>query len=232
MKVSQDTNNKVVKIVNETLEKAKTLWPHKAHLVKPLTVDWEVGGVRTAGLAHIYRDRVSYNSHYINEVDFWDTTVPHEVAHHLQKWFYPSARQAHGPEFRSIMARLGCSTRTCHSMKPEALLEARPFEYECPCCKKTFNLSNILHKRVQSGQRRFCSSSACKSFQKRNPLTSHIHLKGQTVKTKEVQLNEIFNDPIFKEEVLRTNLVSPPRTATVVGPAKLTDIISKGWWNS
>ena len=238
MKVPQETHDRVVTIVNETLAKAKTLWPSHAHLILPLSVDWDVGGVRTAGLARIGRNRVSFNYHYINEADFWNTTVPHEVAHHIQKWLYPRARQAHGPEFRSIMARLGCSTRTRHSMAPEALKEFKPHEYECPCCKKTFNLSNIIHNRIQSGQRRFCASPACKPYQKRNPLFSHIQLKGQ-VKTKEVGIEKIIRVDIPTERVeVKINLVTPPTQTVpvvekkVVGPARLSDIISKGWWNS
>lgn len=43
-------------------------------------------------------------------------TVPHEVCHVYQAKYFPRAKQTHGPEFRGLMAAIGCDGKTYHSM--------------------------------------------------------------------------------------------------------------------
>ena len=226
MKVSQETHDKVVKIVNETLDDARRIWKSGAHLILPLTVEWFDNRVKVAGLAHTGRNKVSYNSDYIGQEDFWATTVKHEVAHHIQNWIYPRARQAHGPEFRRVMKLLGCSGRTRHSMSTPKLEEFKArkrenqIEYVCPTCNKSFHLSRLIHRKIQMGQKRWCASTRTCSYAKRV-----LVLKSQSVNTKEVDVEEII------PESHKVNLISPQPSGKVIGPAKLSDIISKDWWN-
>ena len=186
MNVTQDTHNKVVEIVNNTLEKAKKLWPSRAHLMVALSIDWEVKQIATSGLAYCGRNRISFNSSYINEDGFWSNTIVHEVAHHIQHWIYPYAKQAHGPEFRRIMMLMGGSTHTHHAMKTPDFVISRPNEYECPICKKSFNLSNIIHKRIQAGQKRWCASTRCNQIAKSSKIDCSVRLKTKEVKVEEL----------------------------------------------
>ena len=67
-----------------------------------------------AGYAYRWEKRVEFNLRFAEEQDF-ETTIMHELAHIVQYKVYPFAKQAHGPEFRSIMQTMGFSTRTYHS---------------------------------------------------------------------------------------------------------------------
>ena len=231
MNVTQETHDKVVKIVNDTLEQARGIWKSHAHLIRPLAVEWFNNRVKIAGLAHMSRNKVSYNSNYIDQDDFWATTIKHEVAHHIQHWIYPFARQAHGTEFRQIMQVLGCSGRTYHSMSTPQLedFKARKrenqIEYVCPTCNNILHLSNIIHRRIQMGRVYTCNASyTCKRARK--PLVMK-----SLFQTKEVSVKEII--PEHKENFVSTPVVpSPTIPARVVGAANLSDIIGKGWWNS
>lgn len=193
MNVTQDTHNKVVEIVNNTLEKAKKIWPSRAYLISTLLVDWEVKSAGIAGLAYRGRNRVSFNIDYIGQDGFWTNTIVHEVAHHIQWWIYPQAKQAHGPEFRRIMSLMGCSTHTRHSMSTPELVARRPHEYECPICKKSFSLSNIIHKRIQSGQKRWCASTRCIYMAKSSKIDYSIKLKSKEVKVEELMNKNLVN---------------------------------------
>ena len=67
-----------------------------------------------AGYAYRQEKIVEFNLRFAEELDF-ETTIMHELAHIVQYIIYPFAKQAHGPEFRSIMQTMGFSSRTYHS---------------------------------------------------------------------------------------------------------------------
>ena len=67
-----------------------------------------------AGYAYRWEKRVEFNLRFAEEQDF-ETTIMHELAHIVQYEVYPFAKQAHGPEFKSIMKTMGFSDRTYHS---------------------------------------------------------------------------------------------------------------------
>ena len=71
-----------------------------------------------AGDANFYFKRVRISKDYLKEhtKEILDTTVPHEVCHIYVAKYFPFAKQAHGPEFRRMMAKLGCDGSTRHSM--------------------------------------------------------------------------------------------------------------------
>ena len=67
-----------------------------------------------AGFAYRWEKKVEFNLRFAEEQDF-ETTIMHELAHIVQYLVYPFAKQAHGPEFKSIMKTMGFSDRTYHS---------------------------------------------------------------------------------------------------------------------
>ena len=62
--------------------------------------------------------RVEYNLTFAITagIDTFTETVVHELAHIVCFRLYPQAAQAHGPEFRYIMGKLGYSGDTYHTM--------------------------------------------------------------------------------------------------------------------
>jgi predicted metal-dependent hydrolase len=72
---------------------------------------------RVAGFAY-YSGKVEFNLAYactLEKLTDFDQTVAHELAHIIQYRLYPKALQAHGIEFRGILARLGYRGDRCHS---------------------------------------------------------------------------------------------------------------------
>jgi len=45
-----------------------------------------------------------------------ETTIAHELAHHIAHCIWPQCKQWHGPEFRSVMAAIGYDGSTYHRM--------------------------------------------------------------------------------------------------------------------
>lgn len=211
--VSNEIHEKVVKIVNDTLTKAKGIWYGHVDKIGSLSVGWENKKVGTAGLAYRGRSLVTFNPTYVDQPDFWETTIVHEVAHHLQRWIYPRAKQAHGPEFREIMARLGKSGRTHHSMVTDEYKKKHPHEYVCPTCEKSIFVSDIIHRRMQIRSGRFCvATPRCKYARKSIVLKTNFK--------KEVDVKEIIpQSPIVQKPVIPT--VQPKK----VGAATLADIL-------
>lgn len=163
--ITPEQNQKLADTVAFYLEKADSFYPYFKHLRQffQIRVVWRPElSVRVAGICMQRIGVLGYNPIYVNEPDFWNTTVPHELAHLVQHYVFPLAKQAHGPEFRSIMREFGCSERTYHTMRPEPLIEKRPFQYSCPKCGEIYFLSNLLHNRYQAGKRRACAKPECK----------------------------------------------------------------------
>lgn len=233
MRVSQETHLRAVTIMNAVLDQARTIWKSKAHLFTEIELDWAITNPRTSGCAS-YRGgkKISLNPDYINNEPFWNNTIKHEVAHHLQKWIYPDAKQSHGPEFRLIMKTLGGSIATHHQMSTPRLEEYKKGRVErqesttlyiCPTCEREFPFTTRRHNKIRfHGAVYTCNQPRCKRAGKPICIKSHFR--------KEVEVKDILKD-------LKTNLVDTPTPApvvkaNVVGPAKLSDIIGSGWWNS
>lgn len=75
--------------------------------------------VRIAGFAYYNLNKgVEFNLAFFcsldNKADF-DEVIAHELAHIIQYRIYPKAKQAHGPEFRTIMQLIGFSGKTYHN---------------------------------------------------------------------------------------------------------------------
>lgn len=119
-------------------------------------------GSRVRGYAFYSENKIQLNSVYLMEsAEHCDgvinTTVPHEIAHLITDKLFPNAKQAHGPEFKSVMVNLGLPPVRCHSM---FIPSKKPLNYSCAC--RTWNVSPIIHKRMQNESRRFCR--ACKKI--------------------------------------------------------------------
>jgi len=107
-------------------------------------IDFHLKSNNVAGLACYSFNQIKINPYYLinhtDEVIF--RTVPHEVVHLAVPKLFPFHKQSHGPEFKSIMRNLGLPATRCHTMTHEK----RPHIYKCNC--KTWDVSNIIHKRM------------------------------------------------------------------------------------
>jgi predicted SprT family Zn-dependent metalloprotease len=94
-----------------------------------------------------------------NTEEMLNQTIPHEIAHSIQVWKYPHAKQWHGPEWKGIMRAMGLQPTRCHSFDVSNNLKRhvpRGYMYFCPDCNQKFNLTIILHNKIIKGQYRIC----------------------------------------------------------------------------
>lgn len=71
-----------------------------------------------AGRAFSRTQHVWYNLAFactLDNIEQFDNTIAHELAHIVQMRCYPKCKQWHGSEFRSIMFVLGYDGKTYHS---------------------------------------------------------------------------------------------------------------------
>lgn len=95
-----------------------------------------------------------------NYEDYLDTTIPHEVAHSLQRHLhghinYRNGRRImpHGQEWKRIMIAFNKSPKVTHNYDVENATQRtvpREFVYRCGC--RTHNFTIIRHRRSQRSQ--------------------------------------------------------------------------------
>lgn len=127
---------------------------------------------RVAGRAFYATNRIELN-HAIyarNKDDFWSTVV-HELCHLLQRRHYPNAKQAHGPEFKSIMRSFGVPPSTHHSYDIKGVARRRT-KHKYVVDGTEFLLSPQKHRKVLLGTRYFNPKT-------RTVLSPALHYKGK-----------------------------------------------------
>lgn len=111
---------------------------------------------KASGYAIAARHTVQFNTVLAAEnIDKFDNTVIHELAHLVTKRRHPFAKQPHGPEFKGVMADLGGRPNRGHTydvsnVKARTRVVERNFHYVCSC-KKLHFLTAVRHNRVQKG---------------------------------------------------------------------------------
>ena len=123
----------------------------------------------TGGLAYflenIYNTRyfIVFNSVMIDQsFELFHPSIPiHECAHIIQVCIAPEAKQAHGPEWRAIVRRLGSEPTTYHELPIEGLGRSKSrimkVRYQCGCSK--YSLSITEHNKIRSGKKsKYCET--------------------------------------------------------------------------
>lgn len=90
--------------------------------------------------------------------DTFMETIIHEVAHLFTNFLHPYAKQAHGPEFRSVCQAMGGTGRTYHNYDISSVSRKKNIQrhiYKCAC--REHKLSTTLHNRARRG-----ASFSCK----------------------------------------------------------------------
>lgn len=143
--------------VKEIMAKAGELFGVK---FPPLRIKFDLKG-SNAGMAYpaSYKLRFNYGLLERNIETFIGQTVPHECAHIITSFAYDKPT-AHGPEWRSVMVKLGVEPKRCHNyeIKGIQVRKHKKFSYQCGC--KEHLVSTNLNNKMVAGRVYKCQ--ACK----------------------------------------------------------------------
>lgn len=82
--------------------------------------------------------------------DMIGDTIPHEMAHIVDCFVHGRPQQPHGPRWKSIARRLGCTGKRTHNYNVEKARKTKQFQYEATCGSKVF-LGTGRHNKIQRG---------------------------------------------------------------------------------
>jgi SprT protein len=143
-------NERWLKIVEDTVKKAEHLWAKK---FRPIPVyERRMGGAAGQASTDGY---IVLNPDYYHEADY-EQIIIHEVAHIIAYWLYGKSAWNHGPLWKHTAKHLGYLGERTHSYEYKAVRQRRKYTYKCKCRK--FVVSDVLHGKMQRGQKRHCNN--------------------------------------------------------------------------
>jgi SprT protein len=163
VKLIIDTVEKYVNIANEF---------YRISLKIPL-ISFKLRG-RVAGKASGYW--VKYNLYFFkaNREDFLNSTVPHEVAHYVQKNLFRYS-SPHGIEWKRIMHLFGCPPIRCHSYDLNVLPKRKSHEKFLVYCNcGVLKVGKTVYVRFKNGTQYKCRT--CKSKIRKYPSNEMVTL--------------------------------------------------------
>ena len=145
--------DEITKVVLETLSKANDiLVKNGCRKIERPVIAFTSRVSRSAGKAGLKRDRLYLQFNLrIAEANFEmfiNDTPFHEVAHLMDYIYY--GKLGHGSTWEHCCRLLGYNPSRFHRMVVPGMRR-----YTCPCGDH-FNISNLIHRRIQSGQKRTC----------------------------------------------------------------------------
>jgi len=109
---------------------------------------------KTAGQAycHLQYPKIRINRQLMEEngQEFYNRTIPHEVAHIVASQLTDGKCKPHGTWWKSVMRDFGCEATRCHSYDTTNARQRtvpRKHVYACSC--QTILFTSIRHKRSQ-----------------------------------------------------------------------------------
>jgi len=158
--ISPELRHKLETKILETLEVAERVYDRPFDIPN---IEYRDMG-RVAGKAFLHQNKVVYSPtlFHENQERFLNRTVPHEIAHLVTHRVYPFAKQAHGPEWRSVMNRLGVSDSSrCHSYDTSSVAKPRAKRSKnnlviCGCVKK--HVTDTIYRRMLNGLKYKCGN--------------------------------------------------------------------------
>jgi SprT protein len=126
----------------------------------------DINSARLGGQANYTNMRLRVNPVFLeNDTDHYiEQTIGHEVAHfvvrarekagHYGTGMFKRVR-SHGPEWQRVMRDLGLPANRTHNYQVPAHLVGKVgkskarYRYICPNCKHEYQLSSVLHNRIQ-----------------------------------------------------------------------------------
>ena len=140
--------------VIETLLQVQTLYGRAFELP---SIEWNLRGA-CAGIAHARENRIRLNPVLLSEnmEHFIGQTVPHEIAHLVNRTMHGPHVRSHGPEWKSIMHALGLPPERCHQYDVANARTRTPRRYAYQCNCRSHPVSQIVHNRICRGLTYLC----------------------------------------------------------------------------
>ena len=120
---------------------------------KPIKYDLKLRG-RCAGKA--WPQHISLNKELLEKYphEILDQTLPHEIAHCIQRQIYGYSVKPHGKEWQFIMRLFGKKPDRCHSMQTTKVRHVKRYAYRCGC--SVHMITSIKRNRIENGSSYFC----------------------------------------------------------------------------
>jgi SprT protein len=129
------------------------------HSLRMPTISFDLTGT-FAGYAYFSRWHIRLNHILLQEniEKFESSTLPHELAHLINRYLYGKKVKPHGPEWKAVMRRLGLEPERCHSYDVDnSRTTTKVYGYVCSCCQNGW-LTSRQHKKERRGVLYFCNS--------------------------------------------------------------------------
>ena len=156
MTISTELHDRVTAKVTECIRK---LVSAKRATKIVISVTYRTDMKVVAGLAYSDEMRIELSEPLLlsNIEDFFNTLIPHEVAHIITDLKYPNAKQAHGVEWKNAMRMLGIADpKSKHLYDVTVCPDVVRYRYVCSCPNRTFRVTKQLHSMMQK-HARFCN---------------------------------------------------------------------------
>lgn len=167
MNVSTELKQQVETTVMNTVAKIEQLYKTKFSV--PVQIKYDIDSARLGGQANANGFFIRLNPAFLTKYkdEYIKQTVVHEVAHlgchqvyHIDNGMHINA---HGPEWKNMMVRLGADPSRCHTYQAdEGQGRQQPkFGYVCGCCNKPIAVGPKIHKKIARGAQ--YTTKCCKS---------------------------------------------------------------------
>jgi SprT protein len=152
MQISTELRNRVWKKIDECLviSFGEDPWLLEKYRKEVKVQFSEKLGV-TAGYATYRTKLIELNTVLFleNTEEFFNRTIPHEVAHLVVNELYPTSKQNHGPEFRLVMSTYNADPKTYHTYNTDSVRKPKKlFVYTCTCKDNVFKFSTRMHNSI------------------------------------------------------------------------------------
>jgi SprT protein len=150
--VPEHTKNRVEQIITNCLLTLQARFPNTP-LNRPV-VAYDLKGHHAGWALPDGTIRLNTDLLLSETEDMLATTLPHEIAHVVQRQIYPRSK-SHGLEWRRLMGYLGVPADRCHQYETiAARKKSTPYTYYCDC--QEHKVTVTLHRRMLQGRTYRC----------------------------------------------------------------------------
>lgn len=119
------------------------------------TIEFTLKG-KTSGRAWYQKHMIELNIELLahNKEEYFQRTIPHEVAHLAVYSIYGNRASAHGREWKRIMMHLDAPVKRCHNYDMSVVSTARTYTryaYVCETCSNTTKIGIKQYNKLKRG---------------------------------------------------------------------------------
>jgi len=160
-----ELQDQVVSTVREYIDIANELL-HAGINPHSILVKFNIRGTNLAGEANFSKSLLRFNPVFLEHCtdEFIKRTVPHEVAHIVQRKLFGYGVRCHGKEWKKVMQVFGLEPSRCHNYVLPAEIRKKHsrrqerFSYSCNCGTGVHKVSKTKHNRINKGYGYRCCS--------------------------------------------------------------------------